>query len=126
MTTYESTQLLLTVDEACGRLHISRPILYELIHSGAILMLSPQGKVTRYIYGVSFVPADLQMAVVEAAKGETRPSVNQLIQFCFSMNPSGRGYLFLVTKVIAILTFLLAGGFLAYLFLGRKRSEGKS
>jgi protein SCO1/2 len=96
------------------------------IHSGAILMLSPQGKVTRYIYGVSFVPADLQMAVVEAAKGETRPSVNQLIQFCFSMNPSGRGYLFLVTKVIAILTFLLAGGFLAYLFLGRKRSEGKS
>ncbi len=36
MTTYESTQLLLTVDEACGRLHISRPILYELIHSGAI------------------------------------------------------------------------------------------
>ena len=96
------------------------------IHSGAILVLSPQGKVTRYIYGVSFVPADLQMAVVEAAKGEPRPSVNQLIQFCFSTDPNGRGYLSGATKVIGALTILLIGGFLAYLLLGRKRSEGKS
>jgi protein SCO1/2 len=91
------------------------------IHSGVVMVLSPQGKVTRYMYGITFQPADLQMAVLEAARGETRPTVNHLLEFCFSQDPSGRGYVFNVTKVVAILTFLLAGGFLAYLFLSRKR-----
>jgi len=91
------------------------------IHSGVVMVLSPQGKVTRYLYGITFQPADLQMAVLEAARGETRPTVNHLLEFCFSQDPSGRGYVFNVTKVVAILTFLLAGGFLAYLFLSRKR-----
>jgi protein SCO1/2 len=91
------------------------------IHSGVILVLSPQGKVTRYMYGISFLPADLQMAVLEAARGETRPTVNHLLQFCFSQSTNGQGYVFAVTKVVAIVTFLLAGGFLAWLFLRRKR-----
>jgi len=93
------------------------------IHSGVILVLSPQGKVTRYMYGVSFLPADLQMAVLEAARGETRPTVNHLLQFCFSQSPNGQGYVFAVTKVVAILSFLLAGGFLAWLLLHRKRPD---
>jgi protein SCO1/2 len=95
-------------------------------HSGVILVLSPQGKVTRYLYGTTFQPADLQMAVLEAARGETRPTVNHLLQFCFSQDPHGRGYVFDVTKVVAVLTFLLAGCFLAYLFLSRKRPGGTS
>ena len=96
------------------------------IHSGVILALAPGGKVTRYLYGVSFLPADLQMAVLEAARGEARPTVNHLLQFCFSQDPHGRGYVFDVTKVVAVLTFLLAGCFLAYLFLSRKRPGGTS
>ena len=90
------------------------------IHSGVIMVLSPQGKVTRYMYGIAFQPADLQMAVLEGARGETRPTVNHLLQFCFSQSPSGEGYVFDVTKAVAILTLLLAALFLAYLFL-RKR-----
>ena len=81
-----------------------------------------QGKVTRYMYGTTFQPADLQMAVLEAARGETRPTVNHLLAFCFSQSPSGRGYVFDVTKAVAILTFLMIGGFLAWLFLHKKRS----
>ena len=91
------------------------------IHAGAIMLLSPGGKLTRYIYGVSFQPADLQMAVLEAARGETRPTINQWLQFCFSYDPEGRGYVFSVTRVAATITLLLAAGFAAVLIFRRKR-----
>jgi protein SCO1/2 len=91
------------------------------IHAGAIMLLSPSGKLTRYIYGVTFQPADLQMAVTEAAHGETRPTINQWLQFCFSYDPEGRGYVFSVTRVAATVTLLLAAGFVALLIFKRKR-----
>jgi protein SCO1/2 len=91
------------------------------IHAGAIMLLSPGGKLTRYIYGVSFQPADLQMAVLEAARGEARPTINQWLQFCFSYDPQGRGYVFSVTRVAATITLLLAAGFAAVLIFRRKR-----
>jgi protein SCO1/2 len=96
----------------------------QFIHAGVIMVLSPQGKVTRYIYGVSYLPADLQMAVQEAARGETRPTVNHLLKFCFSEDPQGRGYFFSVTKAVASLTFLLGAGFLAFLVFGKKKALG--
>jgi protein SCO1/2 len=91
------------------------------IHAGAIMLLSPGGKLTRYIYGVSFQPADLQMAVLEAGRGETRPTINQWLQFCFSYDPEGRSYVFSVTRVAATATLLLAAGFAAWLIFRRKR-----
>jgi protein SCO1/2 len=91
------------------------------IHAGAIMVLSPGGKLTRYIYGVSFQPADLQMAVLEAARGETRPTINQWLQFCFNYDPEGRGYVFSVTRAAAAVILLLAAGFAAVLVFRRKR-----
>jgi protein SCO1/2 len=92
----------------------------DFIHPAALMLLSPGGKVTRYIYGISYQPADLQMAVLEAAQGETRPTVNQWLQFCFSYDPQGRGYVFSVTRVAATIILLSAAGFAAVLLLRRK------
>ena len=96
----------------------------QFIHAGAIIFLSPKGKVTRYMYGITFLPADVQMAVIEAAKGEVRPTINKWLRFCFSYDPAGRGYVFSVTKAGASLVLVLAGIFLAYLLLkGPKRGD---
>jgi protein SCO1/2 len=61
------------------------------------------------------------MAVLEAARGETRPTINQWLQFCFSYDPEGRGYVFSVTRVAAAVTLLLAAGFVTLLIFKRKR-----
>jgi len=92
----------------------------SFIHAGAIMLLSPEGKVTRYIYGTSFQPADLDMAVIEAARGEIRPTVSQWLQFCFSYDPAARGYVFSVTRAAAAATLLLAMGFAVWLAARRK------
>jgi protein SCO1/2 len=104
----------------------------QFIHAGVILMLSPEGKVTRYIYGTFFLPSDLQMALLDAARGEVKPTrpiqttlSDRFLQFCFSRDPSGRGYVFNMTKMIGAFTFLLALGFGAFLVVRGKMRKAK-
>jgi protein SCO1 len=97
----------------------------DFIHAGAIMILSPQGKVTRYMYGVTFLPADLQMAILEASRGEARPTINKWLQFCYSADPSGRGFVFSTTKTVASITILLAAIFAAVLVFRKPRAKEK-
>jgi protein SCO1/2 len=94
------------------------------IHPGALIVLSPQGKVTRYMYGITYLPADLKMAVGEAAGGLARPSIIKALSFCFSYDPQGRKYVVNFTRVAGLVTLVLAGAFAAFVLLpSRKRSR---
>jgi protein SCO1/2 len=98
----------------------------DFIHAGAIMILSPKGEVTRYMYGITYLPADLQMALEEAARGEAHPSINKLLKFCFSYDPHGRKYVVNFTKMAAGLTLLAAAIFLLVLvFKGRGKSKSE-
>jgi protein SCO1/2 len=98
----------------------------DFIHAGAIVFLSPQGRVTRYMYGTTFLPADLQQAVQEAARGEAQPTIGKWLKICFSSDPAGRKFVFSTTKSAAILTLLSAAAFLAVVAgKGRRRKDGE-
>jgi protein SCO1/2 len=95
------------------------------LHPAAIIVLSPKGQVTRYLYGITYLPADLEMAVQEAARGEARPTISKLLAICFSYDPGGRQYVFRFTRVAASGILLLAGGFVGVLLLkGRGGKAG--
>jgi protein SCO1/2 len=96
----------------------------DFIHAAAIIFLSPTGDITRYMYGVTYLPADLQMAAQEAAQNQARPTINKWLKICFSYDPEGRKYVFSFTKIGAILILLGAAIFLAVLI--RKGRRGKS
>ena len=49
----------------------------DFVHPGALMVLSPEGQVTRYMYGISYLAADMEMAVEEAARGEVQPTINR-------------------------------------------------
>lgn len=97
----------------------------EYIHPGAIIVLSPEGKVTRYLYGSTyFLPFDLKMAVVEAAEGRSGPTINKMLNYCFSYDPEGQKYVFNMTKISGTLILLLAGSLLFTMIIkGRKRKN---
>lgn len=80
----------------------------DWIHAAVITVVSPQGKITRYLYGTRFLPFDVKMALGEAAKGIPRPTINRVLEFCFSYDPAGRRYVLDVTKVSGII-ILFAG-----------------
>jgi protein SCO1 len=83
----------------------------DYVHAGAIMVLSPTGQVTRYLYGVTFLPFDVKMAVTEAAQGRTGPTIARFLRFCYSYDPAGRRYFLDITRVSAAFTIALAVGF---------------
>ncbi len=85
------------------------------LHPSSLIILSPGGKITRYLYGTTFLPRDLSMAVYEASEGRPGRSVGRLLLYCFSYDPEGRKYVFNILKVAGTATILFAGAFIAYL-----------
>jgi protein SCO1/2 len=94
----------------------------DFLHPVSLILLSPDGKITRYIYGTDFLPFDLKMALLEASEGRVGPTVGKVLRFCFSYDPKGRKYVFNTLKVTGIVTLLFALSFIAFLvFKGKRR-----
>ena len=90
-------------------------------HPGVLTILSPDGRVMRYLYGVSFMPFDIKMAVLEAAKGQPMPAINRALSFCYSYDPEGRRYVFATLKVAGSGMLFLLGLFVAWLVISTRR-----
>jgi protein SCO1/2 len=99
----------------------------EYIHPAAIMILSPKGKITRYLHGVYFLPFDLKMAVTEAMDGRSGPTINKVLQYCFSYDAEGKKYVLNFTKISGTLILLLALGlFSGLVFRNKKKKSQKA
>jgi protein SCO1 len=98
----------------------------DFIHPSCITILSPQGKITRYLYGTSYLPFDVKMALIEAQKGISRPTINRILDYCFSYDPVGRRYSLEVTKVSATIIIFLAVTFFILLLFRSSRKKSKT
>jgi protein SCO1 len=95
----------------------------DFVHAAAIIFISPKGRITRYMYGVTYLPADFQIAAQEAARGEAQPTINKFLNFCFSYDPAGRRYVLNATTIGATVIILAA---LVFVFaLTRRRRQAK-
>ncbi len=92
-------------------------------HPGALVAISPDGKISRYLMGIQFNPFDIKMAVYDAQKGKTVPTVAKMLQFCFSYDPEGRGYTLNITRIIGSIMLLGVGLFLGVLLFTKKKVQ---
>jgi protein SCO1/2 len=90
-------------------------------HPLGVVVLSPRGKIVRYMNGSDFLPIDLSMSVLEASAGLVRPTVAKLLRFCLSYDPAGRRFGLDLLRVGGIAVGILVGGFVLYLALSGKR-----
>ncbi|PCJ16758.1 MAG: cytochrome-c oxidase [Candidatus Cloacimonadota bacterium] len=95
----------------------------EFAHAGSLIILSPKGKITRYLTGIEFLPFDLQMALLEASDGKVGPTIARILKFCFSYDPKGRKYVFNLLKVIGVVTTLWMIFFVLFLTFGKKKKR---
>jgi protein SCO1/2 len=98
----------------------------DWIHAAVIVVVSPQGKITRYLYGTRFLPFDVKMAILEAQKGIPRPTINRVLEFCFNYDPSGRRYVLDVTKVSGIIILFIAVVILVTLIIRSRAKRMKN
>jgi len=96
----------------------------EYIHPGVAIVLSPEGKVTRYLNGINQLPFDVKMALIEAADGRVGPTIAKTLLFCFAYDAENKKYVFVWEKVGAVIMLTLVFGFFIYLVkTGRKEED---
>jgi protein SCO1 len=93
-------------------------------HPGAIILLTPEGTISRYLYGTAFVPADVAMAVKEAAGGQVIPTISKILSFCYTADPAGRGTVLNVTRLVGVVTLLVAAIFAILVLWGKTKKRG--
>jgi protein SCO1/2 len=94
------------------------------LHPGTLVILSPSGKITRYIYGLSYSQFDVQLALVEADEGRVNATRVQALKLCFAYDAKAKKYIFQWEKIVGGLLF--AGVLLFFLYLlftGRKNND---
>jgi len=92
-------------------------------HPVSLIILAPDGKISRYMYGTDILPFDLKMALLEASQGKIGPAISKVVRFCFSYDPKANKLVFNTLKVTGIVTLLFALSFIVFLiFKGKNQS----
>lgn len=96
----------------------------DYIHGAALIILSPEGKITRYLNGVKQLPFDVKMALTEASDGKVGPTVAKMVEYCFAYDPKGKTYVFMWEKVAGVIMTLIMVLFFVFLLKqGRKKDD---
>lgn len=64
----------------------------QYAHPAAAMVLTPEGRISRYLYGVEFSPRDLRLALLEASEGKTGSAFDRVLMTCYRYDPASRRY----------------------------------
>jgi protein SCO1 len=95
----------------------------QFAHAAAIYTLTPEGKISRYLYGIEFKPQDLKLSLLEASNGKIGNVVDRFLLFCYRFDTKTRKYSLYLTKLMqagGAGTVLVFGGYMA-VFWRRQR-----
>lgn len=93
----------------------------DFLHPVAVFVITPDGRIVRYLHGTRLLPLDVTLAFTEAAEGRLGGTIRKVVQFCFSYDPAGRRYVFNLLRISAVAVLLTAGGFALYLVLSNRK-----
>jgi protein SCO1/2 len=96
----------------------------DFSHPIALIIIAPGGKIVRYLYGTSFLPFNVTMALNEAAQGKVGSTTGRVLSYCFSYDPLKKSYVFNILKVTATVMVLFVASFFAYLMISTKKKHG--
>jgi protein SCO1 len=112
--------------KAVGFRYAYDPQSGQYAHATAIMVLTPQGKLARYFYGIQYPPGGLRLSLVEASHEQIGSPVDAILLFCCAYNPATGKYGLLVSRLLMIaggLTVLVIGGLIVMLSRAGKHAH---
>src|SRR5579862_7855040 len=100
----------------------------QFAHTATIFILSPEGKISRYLYGVRFRATDVKFALAEASENRITMTVEKLLLFCYHYDPQANAYVLFATnfmRVGGVLTVLMIGLFLWRMFRAERERTAR-
>jgi protein SCO1/2 len=99
------------------------PKFQQFAHASGIMILTPDGKVSRYFYGVEYSATDLQNALTDAAGGKISTPAPQVLLYCFRYDPSTGHYSLIVTRAMQVGALMTMGSIGAFWMLMYRRGK---
>jgi protein SCO1/2 len=96
----------------------------QFAHVSGVLVVTPEGRLSRYFYGVEYSPKEMRMALVESGEGKIGSAIDELLLYCFHYDPESGRYGLVVMNLVrlgGVLTMLFIGGFI--LIMRRRETQ---
>jgi protein SCO1/2 len=97
----------------------------QFAHVSGVLVVTPDGTLSRYFYGVEYSPKELRLALVESGEGKIGSAIDELLLYCFHYDPEAGQYGVVVMNLIR-LGGVLTIGFIAGSILLMRRREART
>jgi len=91
----------------------------QFAHATAIMVLTPEGKIAQYYYGVEFAPKDLRLGLIQASRNKIGTVVDQVLLYCYHYDPDTGKYGAIISRILQLAagaTVLILGTFLVVMF----------
>ena len=100
----------------------------QFAHAGGVMVITPEGKISRYLYGIDYAPKDLKFGLMDSAENKIGNPAEQLYLYCFHYDPSTGKYglaILSILRLFAVATLLgIVGMF--FIFWRNNRKKGLS
>jgi protein SCO1/2 len=101
-------------------------ITNQFAHASAIMLATPEGRMSRYFYGIKYSPRDLRLGLVEASNNKIGSPTDQVLLFCFHYDPTSGKYGFAIVNILRVAgsaTALAIGAFVFVMFRRERRNH---
>ena len=98
----------------------------QFAHAGGIIVLTPEGKISRYFYGIDYAPKDLKFGIMDSAQSKIGNPAEQLYLYCFHYDPATGKYGLVILKVLRLMGVATILGLGVLLFIFWRRNKNKT
>ena len=120
-----SPRAIKAVTEAVGFRYAYNEGVDQYAHVSGFMVLTPEGRLSRYFYGIEYGPRDIRLALVEAADGRIGSPVDQLLLYCFHYDPRSGRYSLAIMRVVRAAGVLTVGLIVGTIIVMRRRERGQ-
>ncbi len=103
------------------------PKINQFAHAAGIVLVTPEGKIAQYYYGVEYSARDLRLGIIEASQNKVGSLADQVLLYCYHYDPRTGKYGAVVTNIVrlgGLVTVFLLGGFLIVMYRHEPRAKG--
>jgi protein SCO1/2 len=111
------------VTQAAGFSYQYDAVTGQYAHASGILVVTPQGKLSRYFYGVEYSPKELRLALVESGQGHIGSAIDELLLYCYHYDPETGRYGAAVMNIVRAGGVLTLAAMATYFLMNRRRDE---
>ena len=109
------------VTSAAGFTYKWDSVTGQFAHVSGVLVVTPDGTLARYFYGVEYSPKELRMAIVESSRGTVSSPIDELLLYCYHYDPESGRYGATVMNLVRLAGILTVGAMVTFFVVMRRR-----